>query len=165
MSFTTLRRSLFKATSRGNIDENFTTLRRNLFKATSRGDIVEVKRTLDEADPKYLKNILNYEKHRVGSALSIASKKGYNDIVKELLSYCEDTEGCIRDKGDPLYHALKHGHIETAEILLDLGLDPWLGNSLYFVASEGTVEMLRLLTRGGKRMVTTSGWNDKTPCK
>ncbi|XXH00711.1 hypothetical protein Hte_007061 [Hypoxylon texense] len=99
------------------------------------------------------------------NCISSASHYGYEDILRELLSF-----DCPSFKYSPFMHAAWHGHVNCIEILLKKGYDcnsaDYYGTTPIEVACEqGHEAAVRLLTRHSTRenldlaYLRAAGWN------
>lgn len=89
-----------------------------------------------------------------GSALAMAAKKGYTDIMNMLISHnarINETEPM--NKANPLHFAVSQGQYAAAELLLVHGADVnqmWAdGTALHTAAMRGNIPLLKLLIRYG----------------
>lgn len=75
------------------------------------------------------------------SALSLASSKGYTDIVKMLIECGVDVNEYDWNGGAPLLYAVHGNHVRCVEILLDSGSDPTMESDSGFNAMDMAVAM------------------------
>ena len=86
---------------------------------------------------------------------------GWLDITQLLLEYGANPNktGADPNKTWPLRQAIQTGRLDIARLLLDHDADPnadynWYGSPVWFAASEGNLEMLRMLFNWGARAPT-----------
>lgn len=79
-----------------------------------------------------------------------ACSRGFNKIVEYLINSGK-IENINMMTGYPLYIALFNNRIETAEILLEYGADPNIGNTylMDYIVKEGNIAEARLLIKYG----------------
>ncbi|KAI1174739.1 hypothetical protein F4777DRAFT_552834 [Nemania sp. FL0916] len=120
-----------------------------LFKATKNGDGQEVQNALDQgADIHTLAGIFGE------TALHLACRKGYPEIVRILLNRGADVMRCDNDGWTPLIAACSQGSEEIVQLLIDNSADLETRNNIGFTAlisacSNGFDKVVRLLINNG----------------
>ena len=102
-----------------------------------------------------LTETLNFSPCKAGTtALTIASGKGYLEVVRLLLNYGADANVKNKDGTSPLHRACEHGHLDIMKLLLDSGahvnaVDTEGNTPLHLVAATSFLDPIGILIEQG----------------
>ncbi|KAJ3549147.1 hypothetical protein NM208_g659 [Fusarium decemcellulare] len=91
-----------------------------------------------------------------------AAVKGDNDIIRRLHEMHPVGGSCNRRNIKPVHAAIKHGHLNTCRLFLQL-YGGVLDSLVYVATGEGRESILRFLIREGADVNATMVWNDDAP--
>jgi hypothetical protein len=102
------------------------------------------------------------------TALSMAARQGYVDVVKVLLNANANIEAVDKHWGQtPLSWAAKNGHMEAVKLLLNANanieaVDKWEETPLSWAAENGHVDVVKLLLNANAKIEVMDEWG-RTP--
>ncbi len=97
-----------------------------------------------------------------GTALGVAAKRGYENIVKLLLDHHASIDANIGDYGTASQAAAEYGRLEVVQLLLNRGANVnvqggYYGSALQAAAVKGSLEVVQLLLNSGANVNTEGG--------
>ena len=126
-----------------------------LYEAVARGDVEVVRMLLTYGANPTIRLSGSFWYPYWSGLLEQTIRSGWLDITRLLLEH-----GADPNETRPLQQAIQTGRLDIATLLLDRGADPnadhnWYRSPVWFAASEGNLEMLKMLFDCGARAPTT----------